>query len=65
MCVPEPARLALESHLGEAAGSDNAETPMRSGFDEIHRALRQQMVTTIGAITALTGIFALFVGLLT
>ncbi len=41
---------------------DQLEVEMRSGFNEIHRALRHQMIATIGAITALTAIFGLIVG---
>ncbi|MEA1902218.1 MAG: hypothetical protein U9N56_01690 [Actinomycetota bacterium] len=43
---------------------DALATEMRAGFRDIHKALRHQMIATIGAMTAMTGIFSLIVGLM-
>lgn len=58
--------LATKSDIGRLdARIDELTAEMRAGFNEIHKALRQQMIATIGALTALTAIFSVIVGLIT
>lgn len=44
---------------------DDVRKELHAEFQGFHKALRQQMIATLGAMTALTGIFSIIVGLVT
>ncbi len=56
----------LDDHIERLdARIDDLAAEMRSGFSDIHQALNRQLIAVIGAMTALTGIFSVVVGLIT
>ena len=58
--------LATKSDIARLdARIDDLTAEMRAGFNEMHRSFRQQMIATIGALTAQTAIFSVIVGLIT